>query len=297
MTSSVRYRVSHTTFYDYDHPIGSGRHLAHLSPRETAWQRVESHTIVINPPANEQSDGIDYFGNPVVRFAHDSPHRTLRVQAESLVAVNSQTGDWTATPWEPLTRDGASILHADDPALTEFRLASPHVPIVAAAAAYVRASFPAARPLPEALTHLCGRMRREFAYDPLATTIATPVADVARNRRGVCQDFAHFLLSGLRGLGFAARYVSGYIVNVRAKDAAPDTTDAVQGADSSHAWVAVHAGGDAWIGCDPTNGKLADTEFVTLGWGRDFGDVTPLRGVVLGAGTRAPEVAVRVDRL
>ena len=170
MTPPVRYRVSHATFYDYDHPIGSGRHLAHLSPRETAWQRVESHAIAIIPPAGEQSGGIDYFGNPVLRFAHDSPHRTLRVQADSVVAVSSQAAGWASTPWEPLTRDAASILLADDPALTEFRLASPLVPIVAAAVDYVRASFPPARPLPEALAHLCARMRREFAYDPLATS-------------------------------------------------------------------------------------------------------------------------------
>lgn len=287
----TRYRVIHETFYDYRHPIGGGHHLAHLSPRETAWQRCAAHQVTVIPAPAEQSTGIDYFGNPVLRFAHDAAHRTLTVRAESEVLVDSQLQDWdTVAAWEDAALDAGTILRTDDAALTEYRLASPHVQLIPAAVNYARRSFKPGRRLLDALRELTARIREDFAYDPHATTIATPVAEVAARRRGVCQDFAHFMLSGVRGLGLTARYMSGYILNAPAGPAAPAT----QGADSSHAWIAVHAGAEVWIGCDPTNGKLADLEFVTLGWGRDFGDVTPLRGVVLGGGTEPPKVAVQM---
>jgi transglutaminase-like putative cysteine protease len=209
------------------------------------------------------------------------------------VLVRTQVANWQSeVRWEEAAVGIQTQFSADPSALTEYRLASPHVPLVGAAVDYARRSFTPRRRLVEALRDLTQRIRAEFVYDPLATTIATPIAEVATRRRGVCQDFAHFMLSGLRGLGLAARYMSGYIVNERTTPAT-----SLRGADTSHAWLAVHCPDSDWIGCDPTNGKLADLEFITLGWGRDFGDVTPLRGVVLGAGTRPPKVAVQVTRL
>lgn len=279
---SVRYRLRHLTRYEYAHPVASARHLAHLTPRTTAWQRVESHALEVLPAPTEESEGrADYFGNPVREWAIATPHRSLEVTADSVVRVTSQLGPWQDAPaWERGRAPQA-------PGLVEFTLPSPSVPLLPAAADFVRPSFPRARPLHECLQDLATRMRTEFAFDPAATTISTPIADVLTRRRGVCQDFAHCALSGLRSLGLPARYMSGYVL-----DAA-----GARGGAASHAWVAVHAPDVGWIGCDPTNGKLADLEFVTLGWGRDFGDVTPLRGVVLGHGEQQLSVAVEFRRI
>ncbi|MBM4228567.1 MAG: transglutaminase family protein [Gammaproteobacteria bacterium] len=287
----VRYKVVHETRYAYEHPVSSGRHLAHLSPRETTWQKILSHRIELSPEATEQSWASDYFGNRTLRFTHESMHRELLVRADSEVSVYGQLAGWDPeVPWDrDATPPGTRL--GDDPALAEFRIPSPHVPLLAAATDYARKSFPAGRPLVAALQELTLRIREDFVYDPLATTISTPVAEVEAKRRGVCQDFAHFMLSGLRGLGLPARYMSGYIINERVPGA-----PALQGADTSHAWVAARCPVSGWIGCDPTNGKFADTEFITLSWGRDFSDITPLRGVLLGAGTHVPRVAVRITR-
>lgn len=288
--AAVRYRVVHETRYTYEYAVSSGRHLAHLSPRETRWQSVLSHAIDLKPGATEQAWEMDYFGNRVLRFTHESAHRELAVHAESTVEITPQRAGWDEhLPWERAAAP-ATTLEAD-PELTEFRLPSPHVPLLPASLDYARKSFKAGRPLLAALLELTTRIREEFVYDPLATTISTPVAEVAAKRRGVCQDFAHFMLSALRGLGLPARYMSGYILNERTPGA-----PALHGADTSHAWLAVHCPGSGWIGADPTNGKLADVEFITLAWGRDFSDVTPLRGVLLGAGTHVPHVAVRITR-
>lgn len=287
---SVRYRVVHTTRYEYPGQVRSGHHLAHLTPRETPWQRILQHAIGIDPMPAETSRGLDYFGNPVLRFVHHAPHATLEVSAQSEMEIVSQLPRWRAVcAWELAARD--TPIAPDAPELAEFRLASPLVPVLPAAVSYARASFAPGRDLLDALRELTSRIRSDFVFDPFATTVSTPIAEVARHRRGVCQDFAHFMLSGLRGLGLAARYTSGYVYTGGTGD------DAARGADTSHAWVGVHGPDTGWIGCDPTNGKLADLEFVTLGWGRDFGDVTPLRGVLVATGTNEPQVAVRVTRL
>ena len=289
-TDSACYRVVHETRYNYENAVSSGRHLAHLTPRETPWQRVTAHTIELRPGATEEAWETDYFGNRVLRFTHETAHRELVVHAQSTVEVTRQRENWDdEIPWERAAAS-ADRLH-EDPDLADFRLASPHVPLLPAARDYARKSFRAGRPLLAALLEMTVRIREEFVYDPLATTISTPIAEVAAKRRGVCQDFAHFMLSGLRGLGVPARYMSGYILNERVPG-----SPALQGADTSHAWLAVHCPGTGWIGTDPTNGKLADLEFISLAWGRDFSDVTPLRGVLLGAGTHVPSVAVRISR-
>jgi transglutaminase-like putative cysteine protease len=173
--------------------------------------------------------------------------------------------------------------------LEQYRVPSPGVPLLAGARAYAMDSFAPGRPWLEGMAELTRRINKEFAYDPEATTITTGVAEVLESRRGVCQDYAHLMLSALRGMGFAARYVSGYVLNRPSADG-----KRLAGADASHAWVAAHCPGLGWVAFDPTNGKLADQEFVTLGWGREFNDVTPLRGVVLGSATQQLSVAVSV---
>ena len=290
MSTSVHYRVTHLTHYRYTEQIVRSRHLAHLTPRVTPWQTVHEHTLTISPEPLEYSLTDDYFGNPVARFALGTPHEGLKVEATTTVCVHAQVANWqSALPWE------AALIKT--PALAgvgldiqQFCLPSPNVPLVPGAHAFARETLSTGRPVVEALLALTKRIKAEFIYDPAATSISSSVDDLLRRRRGVCQDFTHFMLSGLRSLGFAARYMSGYVAPLSG-------AEANQGAGASHAWVAVYVPGCGWVGCDPTNGKLADDEFITLAWGRDFTDVTPLRGIILARGPQTLQVSVDVTRL
>lgn len=293
MPDRVTYRVIHETRYAYSATVTSARQLAHLRPRTTPWQTVHSHHLDIDPAPSEQSEANDYFGNGVIRFAVDTPHDALTVRAESTVDVEDHAPDGGAGPsWESaVARPG--VWGPDDQfEIVQFRLASPMVPVLPESIAYARASFPAGRALPAAMLDLTRRIHTDFVYDPKATTVTTQVREVLAHRRGVCQDFAHLMISCLRSLGLAARYVSGYILNQ-----VPPGKKRLAGADASHAWVEGFCPGVGWMAFDPTNGKVAGIEFVTLGWGREFSDVTPLRGVVLGTATQTLTVAVNVQRI
>ncbi len=291
MVDSVTYRVAHETRYAYSDAVSGARQLAHLKPRTTPWQTVRTHRLLIDPEPSEQSQGSDYFGNGVTRFAVETPHDELVVRAESVLEVHSHApAAGTGPAWEHAVATPGTWGADDELDIVQFRLASPMVPLLPEAAGYARGSFPAGRLFPAALLDLTRRIRNEFVYDPKATTVTTEVAEVLAKRRGVCQDFAHLMISCLRSLGLAARYVSGYIVN-----RVPPGKQRLAGADASHAWVEVHCPGLGWLAFDPTNGKIADIEFITLGWGREFSDVTPLRGVVLGAASQTLAVAVSVE--
>ncbi len=289
----VRYAVVHETVYRYSAQVSSSWQIAHLAPRDTAWQQVCSHALQVEPRCSERSDGLDYFGNRHARFFVDEPHQMLRVRAESEVAVGAHAPARHAVspPWELAARSVGEWRAGLDLAVEQYRVGSPAAPVLARTRAYAAPSFPPGRPWLEAVFDLTCRIQREFAYDPHATTVSTSVTEVLELRRGVCQDYAHLMLSALRSLGLAARYVSGYVLN-QDQDGAR-----LSGADASHAWVAVHCPGLDWVAFDPTNGKLADQEFITLGWGREFLDVTPLRGVVLGAAHQQLSVAVKVRPL
>jgi transglutaminase-like putative cysteine protease len=294
MSEQARYRVTHETSYVYSVKVTSAHQLAHLQPRVTPWQRVKYHELDIDPVPSERADGTDYFGNGVVRFMIDTPHELLRVTAESLVEVDSHAPDAAASspPWEDaLATPGVWGTNVDLD-LEQYRLASPMVPVLPESAAYARESFTPGRPWLEAALELTRRIHAEFSYDPKATTVTTQVHEVLEHKRGVCQDFAHLMLSCLRSLGLPARYVSGYVLNY-----VPEGKKRLSGADASHAWVAAHCPALGWVAFDPTNGKLADLEFVTLGWGREFSDISPLSGVVLGGATQKLTVVVKVRPL
>jgi transglutaminase-like putative cysteine protease len=291
MPGPVTYRVVHETRYTYSDTVTSARQLAHLKPRATAWQAVTAHHIEIDPGPSEQSDGADYFGNGVMRFAVDTPHDELVVRAESIVEVHGHApAAGTGPAWENALAAPGVWAAGSDLDVVQFRLPSPMVPVLPESVDYARESFPAGRALPAAMLDLTRRIHAGFVYDPKATTVTTQVREVLAHRRGVCQDFAHLMISCLRSLGLAARYVSGYVMN----RVAPGR-QRLAGADASHAWVEGHCPGIGWIAFDPTNGKVADVEFITLGWGREFSDVTPLRGVVLGGATQKLAVAVSVE--
>ncbi len=290
--TGVSYRVLHETRYTYSDTVTSAHQLAHLRPRATVWQKIKSHKLTINPKPVEQVSGGDYFGNEVLRFMIDTPHIELSVRAESVVEVGAhspQTAD--ASPaWEKGRATPGVWGPNVELDVEEYRVSSPMAPVLDEALEYGRASFRDGRPWLEAALDLTTRIQKDFVYDPKATTVATRVSEVLVLRRGVCQDFAHLMISCLRSLGLPARYVSGYILNSPKAGARR-----VMGADASHAWVAAHCPAHGWVAFDPTNGKLADLEFVTLGWGREFSDVTPLRGVVLGAASQTLEVEVKVQ--
>ena len=291
MVETVRYKVMHETVYRYSSPVVISRQIAHLTPREISWQKVHEHHLEISPQPIERSEGTDYFGNPTARIVVDTPHDELIVRAESEVSVTSHcpAPDASSPAWETaLATPGVWNRHTNLD-VEHYRVASPAVPVLASTRAYAAQSFTRERPWLEAALDLTKRIRKEFRYDTKSTTVSTAVEEVLELKSGVCQDFAHLMLSCLRSLGLPARYVSGYVLNRR-----KDGKDTNAGADASHAWVASYCPAHGWVAFDPTNGKIADTEFVTLGWGREYHDVSPLRGVVRGTAAQQLAVAVSV---
>ncbi len=287
--SPQRYRVRHESHYEYGAMVTSGRHLLHLTPRATAWQTVIEHRREVEPTPTESSEDIDFFGNPIVRLAIDRPHDKLALITESLVEVRLRPAPDDTPAWDAVRATIAAASIDMQLELAQFIAPSPFAPIFAEAAAYAKRHLEPGRAWLPAVLGLAQAINAEFEYDPKATTIATPVRTVLARRHGVCQDFALVMVSCLRSIGLPARYVSGYILTTPS----PGKPRLV-GADASHAWVSSWCPGVGWVDFDPTNAKLATTEFVTLGWGRDVGDVTPVRGVVLGGGAQELEVRVTV---
>ena len=282
----MRYRATHTTRHIYEEPVAQSINELRLTPREFGRQRVREVNIKVEPEPALWRTRKDWFGNEVTTFSIFEPHDRFTVTASSVVEVEpARVGVLPTLRWE----EAREILAAgvDDPALeaSEFIYDSPFVAASPELAAFASPSFPAGRPLVEALEDLSHRIHKEFAYKPKSTSIDMPLAEVLKNRRGVCQDFAHIMIGGLRSLRLGARYVSGYLRS-GAK---------FQGAEASHAWVAVFVPDAGWLHFDPTNDVIPSDGHVTLAWGRDYGDVTPVTGVTLGGGAQLVEVAVRVD--
>jgi transglutaminase-like putative cysteine protease len=286
----MRYHVHHETICAYASPVLLAQHVLHLSPRDLPWQSCDAHRIESEPQASEEIERLDYFGNTTRHLVFSSPHESLTVRAQSTVEVRSRGGSEQVSD-SPSWEEASEMLRALPPAgpleAAEFVFASEHVGLRPELAQYAAWSFAPGRPLLDAALDLNRRIHEDFEFDPKATSISTPLAEVMARRRGVCQDFAHLMIGGLRALGFAARYVSGYVLTVP-----PAGHARLVGADASHAWVSVFCPQVGWVDFDPTNDCVVDDEHVTLGWGRDFGDVTPMRGVILGGGDQ--RLAVRV---
>jgi transglutaminase-like putative cysteine protease len=289
----MMYRVRHVTSYAYTEPVLLAHHQAHLRPRSFARQACHHSGLRITPTPDSLDDrGVDYYGNPVAFFALQDAHSTLTVEVLSKVEVEArQLPDPGATPaWEELVDLPARLGGADLLEIADFCLDSPLVRISDEIADYARPSFAPGRPVLACVIDLTHRVHEDFTYDGTATTIATPLSDVLAQRRGVCQDFAHLTIACIRAMGLPARYVSGYLLT-----RPPPGRKKLRGSDASHAWLSVHVPGCGWVDFDPTNDCLPDTEHVTLGWGRDYDDVSPLRGVVLGGGEQVLEVGVDVE--
>ena len=287
----MRYRVRHVTTYVYDEAVDLGRHMLHLTPRALAWQAVVSARLAADPVPTRVDAGEDYFGNPVTWMALDQPHARFRLSLEAVVEVAHPAPPPVEASWAwELVAEAALAGGAAGWEAAEFAFASPLAPADAAVGAYAAVSFPAGRPVLAGLLDLMGRIRREFAFKPGVTTISTPVARVLAQRAGVCQDFTHLMIAGLRALGLPARYVSGYLRTRPPPGFAPR-----QGADQSHAWVGAWLGPEhGWVDLDPTNDLVVHDEHVVLAWGRDYGDISPVRGIILGGGSHTLTVAVEL---
>jgi transglutaminase-like putative cysteine protease len=284
---TARYEITHATMYDYSSAVSVSHHIARLTPRRFDRQSVVRYGLTVNPEPISISDHTDYFGNTVTFLEMFSPHAQLTVTARSVVDVKPSDAPRTSPAWETV-RDGLG----DDPLEPcEFSLDSPLIASTPALADYTAESFQKGRPLMEAVADLTGRIHRDFTFDRTATTVATPLETVFRKRRGVCQDFAHLEIACLRSLGLAARYVSGYIESVP-----PPNQPRLAGADASHAWVSVYCPGGEWIDVDPTNNLIPANHHAVLAWGRDYSDVSPIHGVILGGGEHRWRVAVDVVR-
>ncbi|AYG02824.1 transglutaminase family protein [Gryllotalpicola protaetiae] len=287
----MRYRVSHRTEYSYDDEVSDSLGIAHLVPRQLPWQEVHSATVMVDPLPDDVSVQLDYFGNTLSYFHVTDGHEKLIVEAVSDITTMTPWYDQAALeePWElarPLAEPGAPGAWA----ATEFALESPGAKHVGAARDYAARSLARGRPLGDAVAELMSRIHADFDYDPTATTVTSTVADTLKKRAGVCQDFAHLALACLRSHGLAARYVSGYL----ATDPPPGKPRVV-GADASHAWLAVWVPGSGdWLAVDPTNDQRAGERYVTVAWGRDYGDVAPLKGVIFTEATKST-LRVAVD--
>ena len=295
VVACARYRIVHETHYTYQNTVTLSQQYLHMTPRNFAYQKTESHQIRAQPLEEDGAAGTDYFGNCTRHIAITTPHKTLLVHAESTVALSPRHGSEQikgTPPWERLRammqqdRSGATL------EACRYLYASPHVNCSPELEEYARGSYTAGRPQLDAALDLTQRIFDDFEFDDKATEISTPLEEVLAGRRGVCQDFAQLMIGCLRSLGLPARYMSGYILTHP-----PAGQPRMIGADASHAWVSVFCPGLGWVDFDPTNRCLVQNEHITLGWGRDFSDVTPMRGIVLGGGEQELEVRVTVTPL
>lgn len=299
--------VTHETRYDYAPPVATAQHMAHLKPLNAPSQQLLQHQLRIAPEPAQRSESIDIYGNTRAFFAFESTHEQLVVTAQSVVqtqAPDAAPAPLREQPWEAVREAFRYHKGMHDDAASDFLFPSPHVPLHDDFVAYARASFTPGRALFDAAMDLTRRMYADFDYDSGSTEINTPALHALAQRRGVCQDFSHILIACLRSLGLAARYVSGYLLTQP-----PPGQPRLIGADASHAWVELYLppvadegqadpelerGQGAWVGFCPTNGRQPAQDYVKLAVGRDFSDVSPIRGILHGGARHVLDVRVTV---
>jgi len=293
MTEMV-YNVSHRTTYRYSYPVSVGEHVACLKPRSFSQNRLVQNTLNIHPAPSTLTERVDYFGNILSFFTVEEPHTELIVEAKSHVKIDRppiSQGSFSR-PWEESARPLAKDLSDEGLAAYQFQFASPRVRLNQEFAGYALESFTPRRPMREALMELTARIHSDFRFDSKVTNVRTSPEEVFKKRQGVCQDFAHVEIACLRSINVAARYVSGYL-----RTYPPPGKPRMVGADVSHAWISAYSRDEGWLDMDPTNNVAPTDGHVTLAWGRDYGDISPLRGLILGGGRNALNVEVDIEPL
>lgn len=287
----MKYTVVHTTEYSYGDPVPLCHNVARLRPRDSDRQTCLRHSLTIYPAPSVRRDRTDFFGNHATSFSVQKPHLKLVVTARSEVEVSAADlpGALFPVPWEEAVGALSSPRDPDARRARAFVFESPHILHDPALADYARPSFSPGRPLAECALDLTCRIHADFQFVKGTTGIGTPLAEVFRSRQGVCQDFAHIEIACLRSLGLAARYVSGYIVTEP-----PPGQPRLIGADASHAWLSTYLPGSGWLDLDPTQGTAPGDDHVTVAWARDYSDVAPLKGILLGGQQQSLRVAVDV---
>ncbi|MFN0219320.1 MAG: transglutaminase N-terminal domain-containing protein [Hyphomicrobium sp.] len=285
------FEISHKTLYRYDSHVAQSQHLIHMSPRAAPFQTVRRHSLLVEPAPAVRLQSQDMFGNPTILLEIEAPHKDLSLQARSTVETQRRNIArldrglaWDALEGH-LTGQGAEL----DLNVIQYRCASRLTTPSLEIADYAAVSFATGRPVLDGAMDLTRRIFTEFKFDRTATDISTPISEVLRGRRGVCQDFAHLSLAALRAHRIPARYVSGYILTH-----VPPGRPKLQGADASHAWISVWSPEQGWVDFDPTNGVVVDDEHITVAIGRDYDDVCPISGVLIGGGEHTVTVGVDV---
>ena len=282
-------RVTHETRYDYVPAAKDAQHMAHLKPRSGAGQQLLWHRLSVQPAVTQRSEAIDVFGNSRTFFAVQAPHDALVVVADSIVQTQPPPGWHGDITWEQVRERFRYHTGAAYDAAAEFVFASPYVPRHEDFVSYARPSFSAGRPLLDAAHALMSHMHHDFTYQTESTEVNTPALEALHQKRGVCQDFAHIMVACFRAMGLSARYVSGYLLTEP-----PPGKPRLVGADASHAWASLYVPGIGWCDFDPTNNRVPGEDYVTLAIGRDYADVSPMRGVIHGGAHHTLKVGVTV---
>jgi transglutaminase-like putative cysteine protease len=291
----MKYQIAHTTEYQYHQKVSLCHNIALLIPRDTDLQECKKTVVKIVPQPDVMNEYEDFFGNKVLYFAVQQEHSALKVtvlsQVEKYKPRNSTMGLYNNIPWEEVNK---MLADRDDNNFNarQFISATPMTAYSKEIHEYALQSFTPSRSVFEAISDLVKRIYQEFEFKPGFTTLATPLKEVMEQRKGVCQDFAHLAIACVRSVGLPARYVSGYIETI-----APEGTEKLHGIDASHAWFSVFIPQSGWIDFDPTNNIIPSDQHITIGWGRDYADVSPLKGVILSIGRHQLNVTVDVRRL
>ena len=291
----MKYQVTHITEYQYSDMVSLCQNEARLKPRNSLHQKCLKTSLDIQPRPDSLHERLDFFGNRVSYISIQQPHKQFTVTAKSEIETLSGSKDQdlsTDLAWEQVVKHYRTDLSEDILDARQYILNSPMVTRTRELASYAERSFLKDRPIVDAVHDLMTRIYRDFTYDPGFTTLATPLSQVLKHRRGVCQDFAHLAIGCLRAQGLAAKYVSGYIETLPAEG-----EEKLVGSDASHAWFSVYVPKVGWIDFDPTNNQITMDKHITVAWGRDYSDVTPLNGVIFGGGEHKLSVAVDVTRL
>jgi transglutaminase-like putative cysteine protease len=285
----MKYTIKHRTWYAYAEAAPVCHNMLHLAPRDTSRQVCSEYRLRIVPEPAFITRRTDWFGNVVDYFSIEGSHNGLEVTSQSVVQVSPTPKLTDSLPWEAIVRQSTADAATADLTIYQLTLRSARVRPSAHLRDYAFPSFTVGRPILEAIVDLTARIHRDFEFDPKATTVHTPLEDLLKLRRGVCQDFAHLAIGCVRSMGLPGRYVSGYLRTVP-----PPGKPRMVGADASHAWASVHCGPLGWIDFDPTNNALIGESHVSIAWGRDYSDVCPIQGVFVGGGEHSMGVNVDV---